>query len=135
MFVLWATGADVTMSPASKTSKHVPLPHCHLGTPQDSGQFPQPFASQAERILGAGAGLLGVGQAATALSGLEALHLALSIPTSKILPSILSCHAGIPWPVSKLWVGSPVSGCCHIWPETVWLRNIRSVRGTYSYQG
>jgi hypothetical protein len=32
--------------------------------------------------------------------------------TSKTLPSTFSCHAGIPWPVSKLWVGSPDSGCC-----------------------
>jgi hypothetical protein len=50
-----------------KKSKGAPLPHYHLGRRQDSGQFLQPFVSQAERILVAGGGLSGVGREATAL--------------------------------------------------------------------
>ena len=49
--------------------------------------------------------------------------------TSSILPSILSCHAGMFSPVSRLgFAASPSApSCCHTWPETVWLKNIRSV--------
>ena len=54
--------------PRIETSKRAPLPRFHLGMPQDSDRFLSPFASQVERILGAGAGLSGVGQEATTLS-------------------------------------------------------------------
>ena len=49
--------------------------------------------------------------------------------TSSKRPSILNDHAGIPSPVSKFTVGSPLpSGVCHTCPETVWLRKRRNVR-------
>ena len=51
--------------------------------------------------------------------------------TSSKRPSIFSCHAGIPWPVSKFGGSAalePDVSDCHACPETVCDRKRRNVR-------
>ena len=69
VFVLWATGVDVRYFTFGDTDTDTaPRPRCRLDMPLDSYQSPEPFASRAERILEAEAGLSGVVREAAAPS-------------------------------------------------------------------
>ena len=133
MFALWATGTGINdlISSPSQLQRHT-------SATLPSGYAPG-FLSISITIRftsweNFGSGSRSFGRCPGSYGAVRVRNVAFGshAHTSKTLPSIFSCHAGIPWPVSKLWAGSPVSGCCHTWPETVWLRNILSVRGTYS---
>jgi hypothetical protein len=133
VFALWATGVTSTISPPQiTTAKDVPQPRCRLGYAPGFRSISTTIRFTSWENFGSGSRSFGRCPGSYGARQNREHHLLTPALTSKTLPSTFSCHAGIPWPVSKLWVESPVSGCCHTWPETVWLRNIRSVRGTYT---